>query len=209
MKSNILKTFYFLILSFVVVAFSFEIAFRYFNPQRIVPDLHQAKYNLPVVLRPNLDIVLDWSHGYLYPPFRLQTNSQHFLNDREFKYDKSENVFRILMLGDSIFMGLGVENKELFSKNLEDLLNVRSRGKHVEVINFSGVAWGTIQFLTFLQTEGYKYKPDLVVISQGENDFRVEYNKWRIQVLSATVSKVFFLKNSSYGVLYPRDFLGL
>jgi hypothetical protein len=27
------------------------------------------------------------------------------------------------MLGNSIFMGLGVENKELFSKNLEDLLN--------------------------------------------------------------------------------------
>jgi hypothetical protein len=81
------------------------------------------------------------------------------------------------MLGNSIFMGLGVKNKELFSKNLEDLFNKHSINKRVQIINFSGISWLSIQFFTFMKTEGYKYNPDLVIISQGENDFRVEYNK--------------------------------
>jgi hypothetical protein len=173
---KIIKLLCLLALSLLLIVFSFEMVFKTFFPERIVPDLHQARYNLPAVLRPNLDVRLDWSHGYLYPPFRLQTNSKSFLGEQEFQYEKPKNVFRILMLGNSIFMGLGVENSELFSKNLEEILNQKSHNKKIEVINFSGVAWSAIQFYAFLQTEGYKYKPDLVIISQGENDFRVEYN---------------------------------
>ncbi|GEM_PF-2049357 len=177
MKENFLRPFSLFVLSVLIVVLSIEIIFQSFFPENIVPDLHQSKYSLPNVLRSNLDIKLDWSHGYLYPPFRIQTNSKSFLSDREFQYKKPENTYRILMLGNSIFMGLGVENKELFSKYLEDILNERSREKNIEVINLSGVAWSVVQFLIFLQVEGYKYDPDLVLISQGENDFRVEYNK--------------------------------
>ena len=177
MKKLILRPISLIILSLAFTIFLLEIFFQSVFPERIIPDLHQAKYNLPTVLRSNVDVTLDWSHGYLYPPFRLQTNSKSFLNDQEFKYEKPENTFRILMLGNSIFMGLGVKNKELFSKNLEDILNKHSINKRVQVINFSGVAWSSIQFFTFMVTEGYKYSPDLVIISQGENDFRVEYNK--------------------------------
>ncbi len=176
MKNLVQKPFVYIVLSFLILIFLLEIFLRIFNQERIVPDLHQSQYNLPNVLRSNLDITLDWSHGYLYPPFRLQTNSKHFLNDQEFQYKKPNDTFRILMLGNSIFMGLGVENVELFSKNLQDILNKRSIGKRVEVINFSGVAWSAIEFLKFLKSEGYKYQPDLVIVSQGENDFRVQYN---------------------------------
>ncbi len=189
MKRIIIRHALTLLVSFAVVIIAFEIILQSFFSQKIVPDFHQSQYNLPVVLRSNLDVKLDWYHGYLYPPFRLQSNSKHFLNNREFEYEKPQNVFRILMLGDSIFMGLGVENKELFSKNLEDLLNKNSNGKRIEVINFSGVAWSTIQFFTFLKTEGYKYEPDLVIISQGENDFRVQYNNL-IQVNSIEKEKL-------------------
>jgi hypothetical protein len=176
MKNLVQKPFSFIVLSFLILIFLLEIFFRFFNQERIVPDLHQSQYNLPNVLRSNLDVTLDWSHGYLYPPFRLQTNSKRFLNDQEFQYKKPSDTFRILMLGNSIFMGLGVENAELFSKNLQDILNKRSTQKRVEVINFSGVAWSAIEFLKFLKSEGYKYQPDLVIVSQGENDFRVQYN---------------------------------
>lgn len=177
MKKLIIKPLISIFLSFVIIFLSLEFFLQSFFPERVIPDLRQSYYNLPNVLRSNLNVLLDWSHGYLYPPFRLQTNSKHFLSDKEFQYKKPENTFRILMLGNSIFMGLGVENTELFSRNLENILNERSTGKHIEIINFSGVAWSTIQFLTFLQNEGHKYKPDLVIVSQGENDFRVKYNK--------------------------------
>jgi tetratricopeptide (TPR) repeat protein len=177
MKKLLIKPLFSIILSFAIIFLSLEFFLQGFFPERIIPDLRQSQYKLPNVLRSNLNILLDWSHGYHYPPFRLQTNSKHFLSDQDFQYKKPENTFRILMLGNSIFMGLGVENTELFSRNLENILNERSTGKHIEIINFSGVAWSTIQFLTFLQTEGYKYHPDLVIVSQGENDFRVKYNK--------------------------------
>jgi hypothetical protein len=177
MRNHTLKSIYITIVSFFIVVFLLEVYFHLFSPNKITPDLHQSKYNLPIVLRPNLDVKLDWSHGYQYPQFHLHTNSKHFLNDQEFQYKKPTNTFRILMLGDSIFMGLGITGNELFSKNLQDILNEQSIGKHVEVINFSGVAWSAIQFIPFLQNEGYKYNPDLVIISQGENSFRVKYNK--------------------------------
>jgi tetratricopeptide (TPR) repeat protein len=176
MKNHFLKSLTFWVLSFLILVFILEVFFRNFEPKRIVPDFHQSQYNLPNVLRSNLDITLDWLHGYLYPPFRLQTNSKHFLNHQEFRYEKPKGTFRVLTVGNSIFMGLGVEIDELFSKNLENILNERSTQKRIEVINFSGVAWSTIEFLEFLKTEGYKYQPDLVIISQGENDFRVQYN---------------------------------
>jgi Tfp pilus assembly protein PilF len=176
MKRRTVKLILAIFLSIVVAQSTFEIVLQNFFPKNITPDFHQSKYNLPVVLRPNLDVTIDWFHHYLYPPFRLQTNSKHFINDQEFEYEKPKDVFRILVLGSSIFMGLGVKNKELFSKNLEYIFNEKSSGKRIQVINFSGIAWSGINFYTFLKNEGLKYRPDLVIISQGENDFRVGYN---------------------------------
>jgi tetratricopeptide (TPR) repeat protein len=176
-KSSIPKHLLAIFIACTLVVFAFEIVLQTFHPNKISPDLNQSHYGLPVVLRANLDVELDWLHGQFYPPFRFQTNAQHFINDREFQYEKSPGVFRILMLGDSGFMGLGVEYNEVFSKNLGELLAKNAKGKEIEVINFSGVAWSSIQFLTFLKNEGYKYHPDLVIISQGENDFRVKYNE--------------------------------
>jgi tetratricopeptide (TPR) repeat protein len=178
MKSICKKYIGYIMLTLLIIILFFEGFFYVFIKQRIVPDLHQEKYNLKNVLRSNLDITLNWFHGYFYPPFRIKTNSKSFLNDQEFKYEKPKNTFRILVLGNSIFMGLGVEGKELFSRNLQSLLNKISTSINFEVINFSGVNWSAVEFLTFLQFEGYKYKPDLVILSEGENAFRVQYNKF-------------------------------
>ena len=189
MKRIIIKQTLIIFVAFVIAIIAFEFVLQNFFPKRFTSDFHQSKYNLPVVLRPNLDITIDYYNYYLYPPFRLQTNSKHFLNDREFEYEKPKNVFRILVLGSSTLMGLGVENSELFSKNLEKILNQKSNNKKIEVINFSGLAWSILEFYTFLKSEGLKYNPDLVIVSQNANDFRVEYNNF-VEVNKIKIEKL-------------------
>ena len=73
-------------------------------------------------------------------------------------------------------------------------MNKNSQNINFEVINFSGVAWSSVEFLTFLKSEAYKYKPDLVIISQGENDFRVQYNNI-IKVNNIKRNKCIFITN--------------
>ena len=69
------------------------------------------------------------------------------LRGKEYPYEKQKNTFRVLMLGDSITFGF-------------------------EVINAGVQGYGTDQELIFLQNEGLKYHPDLVVLNFcTENDF--------------------------------------
>ena len=57
--------------------------------------------------------------------------------------EKAEGTFRILCIGDSFTMGHGLENEQdTFPKQLEALLNARSKGGRVEVINAGVMAWG-------------------------------------------------------------------
>jgi|TARA_B110000438_G_scaffold295647_2_gene338979 hypothetical protein len=93
---RIIKHISVLFFALVVVVIAFEIILQNFLLKKIVPDFHQSQYNLPIVLRSNLDVTLDWFHGYLYPPFRLQTNSKHFLNTHELSYEKPKNVLAFL-----------------------------------------------------------------------------------------------------------------
>ena len=72
---------------------------------------------------------------------------------------------RILVLGDSFTWGAGVGDDETFSHILETLL----QGK-AEVINTGVNGYGTDQEFLFLKSEGFKYEPDLVMVTFVPND---------------------------------------
>jgi hypothetical protein len=94
---------------------------------------------------------------------RVQINS-HMLRDREFPYEKPAGVKRSLVLGDSFAFGWGVEAEETASKVIERAL------PGTEVLNAGCSGWGSLQELAFLQVEGIRYHPDLVLLFYGEND---------------------------------------
>ena len=72
---------------------------------------------------------------------------------------------RIVVLGDSIVWGYGVEDDEVFTSVLE------REDPGVEWINLGVSGYGTDQESLLLEREGMRYKPDIVLAEVCENDF--------------------------------------
>jgi lysophospholipase L1-like esterase len=95
------------------------------------------------------------------------TNSKG-LRDREFAYARTPGKLRILMLGDSMTVGWGVNVLDTFAKRIERMY--ADRGIDAEVINTGVGNYNTIQEVEFFLTEGRKYRPDIVVLNFSFND---------------------------------------
>lgn len=90
------------------------------------------------------------------------------LREREIDYEKPPGVFRVLVLGDSTVVGFEVAPEDVFTRVAEDRL--RQAGYPVEFINAGHRGWGTGQALLFLEDEGLRYRPDLVLYKWTTND---------------------------------------
>jgi lysophospholipase L1-like esterase len=105
-------------------------------------------------------------------PYTITTNSRG-LRDREYSYERPGDLFRIVVIGDSQTFGLGgVEAAETFSKRLE------GSAPGLQVINMGVPAYSTDQEYLYLQSEGIKYRPNLVVLAVYENDFVITFDSW-------------------------------
>lgn len=85
------------------------------------------------------------------------------LRDREHPYEKPAGVQRVLVLGDSFAWGYGVSNRETFSSQLEK--RFESENMPWEVLNAGVSGWGTDQELLYLQRDGLRFSPDIVVVA--------------------------------------------
>lgn len=85
------------------------------------------------------------------------------LRGPETTYKKPPATFRILNLGDSVVMGWGVREESTYGQQLESLLN-DDNDLNFEVINAGVPGWSLDNALAYLQAEGLKYEPDLIVL---------------------------------------------
>jgi lysophospholipase L1-like esterase len=116
-----------------------------------------------------------WSHRpnsedlFVKPGCRqeIRINSRG-LREREIGHEKPPGTFRILALGDSFVAGFEVAPEDVFTRAAERWLN--ERGVRVEFVNAGHRGWGTDQSLLFLEDEGVRYRPDLVLYQWTEND---------------------------------------
>jgi len=101
----------------------------------------------------------------------IKTNSEHLLGD-EVAAQKLPRTFRILLLGDSSPVGLGLKSRRLaFSKVLKRLLESDCPGsKKVEVINAAVSGYSSEQIARFLELKGWSYQSDVVILYCGNND---------------------------------------
>jgi lysophospholipase L1-like esterase len=86
------------------------------------------------------------------------------LRDRDYPHTKPDGVARILVLGDSLVWGFGVEQGDIFTEVLERSLD------GVEVINAGVSGFSTDQELIWLEERGFQYEPDLVLVVLTGND---------------------------------------
>ena len=97
----------------------------------------------------------------------VQISSQG-LRDREFSLVPPPGRTRILMLGDSLAFGWGVEQDETYSKVLEGML--LKSGRDVEVINTGVGNYNTEMQVAYFLERGHKFKPQYVVLNYFIND---------------------------------------
>jgi hypothetical protein len=172
-------------------------------------------------IRPNAE----FRHSSIDGSWKFVTNSRGLRDRREFEYAKPAGTLRVLSLGDSHTQGYEVRQEATFSAVLERYL--AQRGMPAEVLNAGVSGFSTAEALVFLENEGYKYQPDVVVLGFAPNDFednlkaglfalegdRLVERKYRhlpgvrIQDLIYAVPGVQWLGENSY--LYSLAFNGL
>lgn len=128
--------------------------------RRAVPPIYEADETRCFRLKPDLDYI----HRTNEFAVRIYTNSQGFRTDaarRTIPIEKGENVFRILFLGPSFAMGWANDFEDSYAALIAGGLTVP--GKRVELINLGTPAQGPEAQLCWLEKEGYRFDPDLVV----------------------------------------------
>jgi hypothetical protein len=96
------------------------------------------------------------------PPFwgmrRPAVTNSHGWRDRERSYDGTGGARRVVIIGDSMVFGHGVDDGERFADLLEQ------RCDHVEFINLGCCGFSADQYVRVLELEGFRYRPDVVIL---------------------------------------------
>ncbi|MEW6202538.1 MAG: SGNH/GDSL hydrolase family protein [bacterium] len=180
------------ILSFAILVSLLEVSLRVFYPQFQYPfpkGLFVNDEKLSYRPAPNFCGKI----RHIDYQVEICTNS-HGLRDKEIPWNEKKDVKRILVLGDSHAMGYSVAMEDTFSKVLERKLNMID--PEWEVINAGVSGWGTIQEFEYLKTEGYKYKPDIIILAFSSNDFIDNSNPREYTVYSGYRVSIDSLKNN-------------
>jgi lysophospholipase L1-like esterase len=127
-------------------------------------DYEYGKYTLRGI-RPNAE----FRHTSVDGSWSFVTNSRGFRNAREIPYAKPAGTVRVLALGDSHTQGYEVRQGFTYAAVAERTLAARMTA--AEAINAGVSGWSTAEALAFLENEGVKYKPDVVVLGFYANDF--------------------------------------
>lgn len=98
--------------------------------------------------------------------------NSHGFRGPEYTQDKPDGVFRIVMIGDSVAMGQGVQQHETIGTSLENELNHLSVDgiERFEVIVMAVSGYSTSQEIIILENEALKTSPDLLIWSYVLND---------------------------------------
>jgi hypothetical protein len=80
-------------------------------------------------------------------------------------FERAPGTYRILVLGDSFVEAAQVAEHERFIARLQELLNASGGPTRYELIDGGCGGWGAVQELLYLQEEGPRYKPDLVLLA--------------------------------------------
>ena len=165
------------IIFWILAIFSvIEISSRFIFPYNMsLREVTRCSFNPEIIfeLNPNTKTVFTGQHVKI-PPTTIKISSQG-IRDYEYSVNKPEGVYRIIILGDSIAFGMGVELEQTFAKYLELMLN-EGGAKKYEVINFSVPGYNTVQEVATLESKCLAYKPDLVIIAICGNDYQPAFN---------------------------------
>ncbi len=94
--------------------------------------------------------------------------NEHGMRDPPRRQAKGAGDFRIMMLGDSLTFGWGVEAEETFSRRLERRL--REKNPRIEILNTGVGNTNTPMQAAYFAAKGRHFAPDLVILNTFIND---------------------------------------
>jgi hypothetical protein len=103
----------------------------------------------------------------------LRTNSLG-LRDRDYPSEKQRDTFRILMVGDSIVEGGGLQFEATIPARLQAMLNATACGRF-EVLNAGVAGYSPILEYLFLKHVGLGLHPDLVILNFDMTDVHDDF----------------------------------
>lgn len=124
------------------------------------PSLYRDHPTLFWTLRPNSTTVVG--------PTRYVTNSLG-MRGPEIDTPKPSGRFRVLLLGESSTIGMGIDEPRIYASVLGGLL--AAAGIDADVANAGVGAWTVWQSSIYLEEEGIDLKPDVVIAYHQLNDF--------------------------------------
>ena len=137
----------------------------------------------------------------------IKTNSLGIRAEKDYVLPKPAHTKRILVLGDSITMGWGVEFKDTYASRLEDLLN-KNLSQYFEVINAGVGNYNSICELAALK-KFLNLEPDLIILGFYINDLENTPYLYRLSYLAKKYSFLYaFLSarviNIKYNFSYQK-----
>ena len=155
------KIFYFLapLLSILFTLIAVELCLRVFYP-------------IMFSIEGNIFFTPDPFTGYRFKPnstsYYHNKNIPAIVNSRghrddEITFEKGDDVFRILVLGDSFTVGSNILQEEAYPQILEDLLNKESKRRY-EVVNAGVGGWEPFQYAQYYLHYGKEFNSDLILI---------------------------------------------
>ena len=192
--------------SMMVALLLLELFFRLFVPVRPVENMGWFwKVPDPITGWSGLPGAEGRSFNDVYEYDVAVKINQRGLRSPDIGYEKSDGVYRIMILGDSFTEAIQVELEETFGQQLARLL--QDQGCRVEVINAGVGGWGNDQELLWLREEGYKYHPDLIILQVfPRNDFMNNYQPLEAANMGANLKHYFRLVDGQLQLeLFPFD----
>lgn len=87
-----------------------------------------------------------------------------------FDLKKSENVYRVFLLGEAAISGWPYSTNQSLQKKIEKIIGENHKGKNAEIITLSFAGFNSSQALDIV-SEIFEYEPDLLIIYTGHNEF--------------------------------------
>ena len=173
-RSSVLINILLLTFAILLACMAMEMALRVIFAQSLDFSMEMWKYAVQLkrpVANPNLSFAHAPNRSAFLMGVPVSINSEG-LRDREFSLEKPPGVYRVMMLGDSTTFGWGVKQEDTAAKFLERKLNAELPAgyNHAEVMNTGVGNYDTVQEVTYYETIGWKYNPDLVVLVFFIND---------------------------------------
>ena len=176
-------------ISFALIAIEFGLRIALGHAIVLFPRNHaEAQYG-PYVLRSMTPNTVFW-HQSVDGRWRFETNNKGFRDKQDYRYLKPKGLLRVLVLGDSHTVGFEVDQEDTFASILEREL--QSRGFSAEVLNTGVSGMGTAEQLAFLENEGLRYDPDIVIVAFFANDYSDSMRAGLFQVNAEALSPVSF-----------------